>query len=240
MQIGYISDIHADHWGENLESPSVLDSDDLDLLINCGDHLNGSNPFSKSDRRCSILNKKLLRHHAFCRDTPTINVVGNHNLYGSTLCSRTNIYREVIRDFHGMTIVNTPLFPDLYNSPNRKVIKRFINCFSQIKDYTPENLSIQHDICVKFIKQNKPEIVATHWAPFQQSIHPKYAGNPLNDYFACNLNPKDFPFVKYWFHGHTHSDMDYTVDGIRVLCNPVGYRGENMDHFDPKIKILNL
>lgn len=69
-----------------------------------------------------------------------------------------------------------------------------------------------------------PTVVVTHHAPSRQSIHPRFAGSPLN---ACFVSDAEclmgLDRVALWIHGHTHDSFDYTVEGTRVLCNPRGY-----------------
>jgi predicted phosphodiesterase len=33
--------------------------------------------------------------------------------------------------------------------------------------------------------------------------------------------------ILVWCHGHTHEAADKIVEGVRVVCNPRGYPGEN-------------
>jgi hypothetical protein len=67
-------------------------------------------------------------------------------------------------------------------------------------------------------------VVVTHHAPSRQSIHPRFAGSPLNACFVSDAERlMGVERVVLWIHGHTHDSFDYTVGGTRVLCNPRGY-----------------
>jgi predicted phosphodiesterase len=66
-------------------------------------------------------------------------------------------------------------------------------------------------------------VVVTHHLPHRRSIHPRYAGNPLNPAFASHMRDLVCPPVDLWVHGHTHESCDYLIDGTRVICNPRGY-----------------
>ncbi|HEY6511250.1 MAG TPA: metallophosphoesterase family protein [Burkholderiaceae bacterium] len=86
-----------------------------------------------------------------------------------------------------------------------------------------------------------PTVVITHHAPSTRSIHPRFAGSPLNGCFVSDLERlMDADRVRLWIHGHTHDSFDYTVRGTRVLCNPRGYVmrgvGENAV-FDPALVV---
>ena len=65
--------------------------------------------------------------------------------------------------------------------------------------------------------------------PSFKSIAEKYKNLSLNGAFASNLDElvkKSF----MWFHGHTHSSIDYFIDDTRVLCNPRGYCKKGYDY----------
>jgi predicted phosphodiesterase len=69
-----------------------------------------------------------------------------------------------------------------------------------------------------------PTVVITHHAPSRMSIHPRFAGSPLNACFVSDAERLvDSSRVRLWIHGHTHDSFDYSLHGTRVLCNPRGY-----------------
>lgn len=78
---------------------------------------------------------------------------------------------------------------------------------------------------------NYQGIVVTHTAPCIETLDPKYVGEFSNEWY---WNPwmrdalsefKDQ--ILCWCHGHTHAKNEAIVDGVRVICNPRGYPGEN-------------
>ncbi|MDN5873795.1 MAG: metallophosphoesterase [Sinobacteraceae bacterium] len=86
-----------------------------------------------------------------------------------------------------------------------------------------------------------PTVVITHHAPGLGSIHPRYAGSPINNAYASNLEHlMGIQRVQLWIHGHMHDSFDYVVEGTRVLCNPRGYfkDGHNENAvFDPALVV---
>lgn len=86
-----------------------------------------------------------------------------------------------------------------------------------------------------------PTVVITHHAPSRGSIHPRFAGSPVNACFvsdAQHLLGADR--VQLWVHGHTHDSFDYSVAGTRVVCNPRGYARDGVNEnpaFDPDFTI---
>ncbi len=86
-----------------------------------------------------------------------------------------------------------------------------------------------------------PTVVITHHAPSTASIHPRFAGSPLNACFVSRAHHlADGDRVRLWIHGHTHDSFDYDLDGTRVLCNPRGYARDGVNEnarFDPGLVV---
>ena len=84
-----------------------------------------------------------------------------------------------------------------------------------------------------------PTVVVTHHGPSTRSIHPRFAGSPLNNGFVSNLESlMGAERVVLWVHGHTHDSFDYTVRGTRVVCNPRGYARNGINEnaaFNPEL-----
>jgi predicted phosphodiesterase len=82
-------------------------------------------------------------------------------------------------------------------------------------------------------------VVVTHHTPSRKSVdHARYAGNLLNAAYSSQLD-NVVALSDLWVHGHTHHSFDYDLghpDGRRgrVVCNPRGYAGDNLD-FQPSL-----
>lgn len=77
-------------------------------------------------------------------------------------------------------------------------------------------------------------VVVTHHAPCELSISERFRrdskGSHVNGSYASRLEGlmgKDK--VAVWVHGHTHDSFDYDMFGTRVVCNPRGYAGEQLN-----------
>ncbi len=69
-----------------------------------------------------------------------------------------------------------------------------------------------------------PTVVVTHHAPSPRSIHPRFAGSPINGCFVSDAEALVAASgARLWVHGHTHDSFDYRLGATRVLCNPRGY-----------------
>ncbi len=77
-------------------------------------------------------------------------------------------------------------------------------------------------------------VVVTHFAPSLRSADPRYGVNPGTAGF-CNALDDLLPKAQLWLHGHLHCPVDYTVDGCRVVANPLGYARKNEQlYFKPQ------
>ena len=82
-------------------------------------------------------------------------------------------------------------------------------------------------------------VVLTHHLPSMQSVVDRYKENLLSASFASELGHL-FGKMDLWIHGHTHDNLDYEVNGTRVICNPRGYvtyQGQENFDFNPGLVI---
>lgn len=82
-------------------------------------------------------------------------------------------------------------------------------------------------------------VVVTHHLPSARSVVERFKDSLLSACFASEL---DYLFGKMdlWIHGHTHDNLDYEVNGTRVICNPRGYvtyQGQENFNFKPGLVV---
>ena len=78
----------------------------------------------------------------------------------------------------------------------------------------------------------------THFAPSEQSVHPRFKYSIDNAFFYSSLEDviMDNRNIKAWVHGHMHDRSDYMIGQCRVMCNSRGYvQGARVEQtgFDP-------
>lgn len=105
----------------------------------------------------------------------------------------------------------------------------------------PEDTIKYHEKTLKrieavcFVEDNV--VVVTHHAPCGISICEDYRGSKLNPAYVSDLTSvieKSDRRIKAWIHGHFHHTNDYEVYGCRILSNPRGYHGYEVNpDFDP-------
>ena len=131
---------------------------------------------------------------------------------------------EFVRDFSRIRVA--PGFPDLYTPALSQLL------FDESVAWLEERFAERHD---------GPTVVVTHFAPSRQSIHPRFAGSPLNACFISDLEAQILRWQpQLWLHGHTHDSFDYEIGSTRVVANPRGYapKGEvENKRFDPMLVV---
>lgn len=85
-------------------------------------------------------------------------------------------------------------------------------------------------------------VILTHHAPSGKSVSPAFLNDSLNCAFVSDVIEKT-PFprdIALWMHGHVHTAFDYVIDGIRVVCSPLGYLswGEGRDYLDSYVYVV--
>lgn len=77
---------------------------------------------------------------------------------------------------------------------------------------------------INLFDESFTQVVVTHFMPCKEFVSLKFAGSPLNPCFANDWLDKiqTLP-IKYWIYGHTHEIQTHNINGIKFICNPVGY-----------------
>lgn len=80
------------------------------------------------------------------------------------------------------------------------------------------------------VPHDGPTIVVTHHLPHPLCVGKKFQNNPLNPAYMTNLDMYIEEYdIDVWCHGHTHDNVDVEVHGTRILCNPRGYVGHELN-----------
>lgn len=180
---------------------------------------------------------------------PIVYVAGNHEMWHSS-------YKEVhaklasykSSTFHplekssvtidGKTFHGGTLFFQHSGKPEREDSN--MGDFQEIRDIYSFIGKIGQQT-VEYFENNSEygDIIVTHHLPHERSISPYFKNHPLNKYFVNRMAESllEKSIVELWAHGHTHGSCDYQVNQFtRVICNPYGYQGYNLNlDFDPNL-----
>lgn len=235
MKVKFLSDIHYDFAREEKQKQIEAYGKDADLLLIAGDFGNSL----ETIKQCLSAISNSCKQFVF--------VLGNHDLtvewdndiettsekikrideFTSTLGNATLLgYRQNLTMVNDILIGGTMGIWDFDIEDYRSEYEWKMYWFDgkywgndatirKVNDAEMERLDI--------ITKAKPQIVLTHFAPWQCSTNPKYTGSVENKYFYFNINAYDYSAVKYWGCGHTHDAHKLKIGDMQVMLNPLGY-----------------
>jgi len=232
MKINFISDLHLEF------GPLEIEPEAGDVLVLAGD----IDVKGRVDWINTIASK--FNH--------VIYVLGNHEFYRGII---DNIYKKtrerLVNNVHllndesitidDVTFHGATLWSDfLKGNP-----MSYLHCNDAMNDYhliragtgelrfKPQLAHKLHNISKVFLQENVKEgdVVVTHMAPSYLSIHEKYKNDMnINGAYASDLSELILDTKPaLWFHGHMHDSFDYTIGNTRILCNPRGYIGDDLN-----------
>ena len=237
LKIQLASDIHLEFLqrefpGECLISPAH----GADLLVLAGDIGNGTQAID------------LFQDWP----VPVLFLAGNHEFYGHSIqqmrvdlskaasgTSITFLDNDSV-DFGGVRFLGTTLWTDYRLDLNRTQRQLMEKAELSINDhrrivcqegrFTAAKALDEHELSRAWLQRelSRPydgkTVVVTHHGPHPHSVHPRYAGDPVNAAFVSDLSEL-LPKADLWLHGHVHDSFDYNVGKCRVVANPLGYPG---------------
>jgi len=128
--------------------------------------------------------------------------------------------------------------------------KMHLNDYNQIyggiqRFITPEEILMEHTKSREYIRSilNTPfkgkTVIVTHHAPSRLSIPERFKFDKCNAAYASNFESWFYDYdIDLWVHGHTHDSFDYTINKTRVICNPRGYLGHELNpKFNTKLVV---
>lgn len=78
--------------------------------------------------------------------------------------------------------------------------------------------------------KDKQIIIMSHHLPSYQIIDQKYSNNPLNCYYASELEYLMTNNIHCWLAGHTHTNINTKINNCKVIVNPYGYAMRTSNH----------
>jgi len=219
-----------------------------DVLVLAGDFLTVAN---KSKKTLNGLFDSIQEQ----TEVPILCVMGNHDYYRRTVQSAPKTYRTRLerrenvflldREYKildGVKFIGCTLWSNLSKPLDAYYATQYLNDFNYIRreftgDQTlplyPVDYTELHTQDLEWLKSTLSEpsegsvVVVTHHGPTIQGISAKWQGDPANPCYVTNLEYLMEGYApKLWIYGHTHDFHDFMYDKTRMVCNPVGYRGE--------------
>ena len=153
----------------------------------------------------------------------------------ATLWTDFNNFNSVVMNEAAMWMND---YTKIRTGPNNEPWKRKLNPTDVAKDHIEAKKFIFSEI-EKHKKENRKIVVVSHHLPSYLSISDKHKGQLLNGAYASELFDDIYDTEPdIWIHGHTHESFDYKINKTRVICNPRGYYGHDLNNkFDPTFMI---
>lgn len=249
MKIRLMSDLHLEF--ANYRIPPMEDDQNTVLVL-------------AGDINLGLQAKSWITHYAD-KFRAIVYVLGNHEFYNNdivdvinrwsvpyTVPSNVFVLTNEIKHIGDVAFIGTPLWSDFNNGDWFEVqaARSAINDFHIVKyadqPYNPQIHMFLHDKAKAFLnaslaKTSGKRVVVTHFLPSVSAITPRFQGKPLNSFFAANM---DITIGMYspdvWIFGHTHDSVDKMLGDTRIVCNPRGYAGHELnENFDP-FKVIEV
>lgn len=197
-------------------------------------------------------------------DKPVVLVFGNHDYWGGSLGHTLHKAQEQAKGSNvhflhnssvvlgGVRFLGTTLWTDfdiLGNAPLAMWdAQSRMNDYCKIRNATfgrlrPSDTLRQHMQAREFLMDalsqpfDGPTVVVTHHAPSELCIPQRYrdAGDNLMGCYASRME-HFLGDVPLWVHGHIHDSHDFMFGDTRVVCNPRGYEGVELNpDFNPHL-----
>ena len=181
-------------------------------------------------------------------------IPGNHEYYYHSIEETNQYLSHFFQPFHNISFLNntyeiyedhcfigTTLWSHITN-PSYKINDVYSIIGMDYLEYNRLNRA-----SVKFLEdtfeKNENTIVITHHMPSSTLMDVKYLTPkmiPYNQWFYCDMDTliaTNQHKIKAWFYGHTHTPSHKIIHGIPLLCNPIGYPGENSVDFEKNIEV---
>lgn len=224
-------DIGLGHKKETWLKPlEVLSSRFREILFCGGNHFFYDNNLFEgfpSNIKINIPNVHLLEYESI--------VIDDVLFIGATMWSDLNPKNSEFSTYDIQTAVryrmNDYVCIMKQNSKEAISINQTMNRFIRSKNYIYHEL--KNSSCDK-------TVVMTHHGPSFKEMNEDFRGNILNHAYFSDLDNmiEELGKPNYWFFGHTHDTLNYTIGKTTIRTNPFGYYPyQTNKSFDPNLTI---
>ena len=236
MKIQYMSDLHMEFAENSRYLKDVEIPVTGEVLVLAGDtfYLNNTTaPLSKFWKWASANYRQVLL------------VPGNHEYYqGCDVMTRglqwkwmfkenVGYYQNQVKRIGDTDFILSTLWSHIPPQDEYLVSSR-LNDFYQTKfngkRMTVEDYNSMHEYCLDFIRKSiggstaKHIVVITHHLPTLKVVASQHLGSDLNSAFATELgNLIADSRIDVWIYGHSHTNIDRDISGVKIISNQMGY-----------------
>lgn len=181
--------------------------------------------------------------YALCKVYPQVVYVnGNHELYGASFGECATKRRELNESLHnlhwlhnsateiaGQRFIGTTMW--FRDDPMNVLYRHEMNDFRVIRGFT-QQVYTENKEAVRYLQANirSGDVVVTHHLPSDRSVEKRYVGSDLNRFYVCHMDATIMAQKPaLWCHGHSHASSNYRIGTTRVVSNPFGYVGHDLN-----------
>ena len=242
MKVKVLSDLHL----EFLNDPADFDPGTGDVLVLAGDICLAAqyDDYEKFFEKCVENYERVLY------------VMGNHEHYQGDYRQSYGILKKRLPKeiillnntsvlIDGVHFVGATMWTNMNNLDRGTIeeARQCMNDYHAVTNFTPEDSIDSHlftrqwfESCIPMLRG--PVFMITHHAPSPQSVKGRYEDSV--GMYSTDMSKfiKANPNIKYWAHGHIHHNNDYMIGDCRVVSNPRGYSGYEVNPmFNPDFEI---
>ena len=228
MRLQLLSDVHVEFHADNgADFVRSLEPSWVDVLVLAGDIAVGPGIVPALELFCERY-----------RDATVVYVHGNHEYYGADRDVVVGHTREAVgrnrnlvwldtetTEIRGQRFIGGPLWFE--RRPEAERFKSSMADFGQIagfESWVYEENQRMKELLARELRET--DVVVTHHLPTRLSVAPRFASSPLNAFFVSEVDALiEERRPRLWMHGHTHVSVDKRLGPTRILCNPFGYAG---------------
>ena len=174
-------------------------------------------------------------------------VMGNHEHYYSNFKETLQTLRDGIPKgitllqnqselYNGVHFVGATMWTDFRGSGVAiEEARTYMNDYHLISGFTPEKAMEENDNtkewfgqCIPMLKK-APVVMITHHPPSESSVKGRYTRMTPSYSNKMDKFIRDHPNITAWVHGHVHHNSDYMINQCRVMSNPMGYTGSEIN-----------
>jgi len=183
---------------------------------------------------------------------PVIYVPGNHEYYGGEMTTALEAMRETAKGtgvsllaneaiiIGGTRFLGATLWTDYSAAGDLSKHESMDKIAAVLADhhliklngslFMPSDAARIHSESVAWLESqlstpfDGPTVIVTHHGPTPVAHHPDFPRDLISGAFWSDLEWLMGDTVNLWIYGHTHSCLDQTVRGTRVVSNQQGYR----------------
>lgn len=226
LRVRLLSDIHLELY----DLKNISFKKQADIAILAGDI---GNPYQ--DNYKHFLHKISLLHDK------VFVITGNHEYYSNEIQNVDNKIKKLCDKLDNTHFLQMDSFIyhrikfvgcTLWSHPTDNRLSKYMNDFNMISNFSLDKYVSTHIEHKEWLdnellekSENYDKICAiTHHLPSYSLIDSKYENDPLNSFFASEIDTKG---ATVWCYGHTHMANHKTIDNVRFYCNPRGYEHEH-------------